>query len=583
MSESDSVAGRAQAGEAERALHREFRVRLAALTGGLAPEDYSQAWWDWFLGLSRSAEKQAALARSGFEKILDNWTFALKAMAGRSETPVPDDERFAHGAWNLWPFNFYARTYSNWQTWWQEALTPAPGVPEKSAQLMHFVGRQVAHAASPANYLLSNPELLEKTRAEAGHNLVRGFANFIEDLQRTAKGRAPAGTERFQVGEHVAITPGKVVLRNRLIELIQYSPATATVQAEPVLITPAWIMKYYILDLSPKNSLVRYLVEQGHTIFVISWKNPLATDRELGIDDYVRSGLLAALDAVTTIVPERKVHALGYCIGGTLLLIAAAALAQAGDSRIETISLLAGQGDFSEPGELSLFISPSQLDMLEAVMHRAGVLESKKMGAAFALLRSQDLLWKPAVNSYLKGERDLPNDLMAWNADGTRMPWRMHTEYLTRLYLRNELARGEFTFEGQRLDLANVRLPMFVVGTETDHVAPWQSVYKTRGLTRSNDYTFLLTSGGHNAGIISGPVHPKRRHRVRTWYDTFTSLPPDQWEHDTPVEHGSWWPAFDRWLTAHSTPQRVAPPALGNSAQGYPMLGDAPGQYVQDR
>jgi polyhydroxyalkanoate synthase len=583
VSDAQSAAQSAPAGEAEKALQREFRIRLAALTGGLAPEDYSRAWWDWFLGLSRSSDKQAALARSGFEKLLDSWRFAVKAASGGGEPPTPGDQRFAHGAWNVWPFNVYARAYSNWQSWWQEALAPAAGVPERSAQLMDFVGRQVAEASSPANYLLSNPELLEATRAEAGRNLARGFSNFIDDLQRTVEGRGRAGTERFQVGEHVAVTPGQVVLRNRLIELIQYSPQTDRVQAEPILVMPAWIMKYYILDLSPRNSLVRYLVEQGHTVFMISWKNPTATERELGMDDYVRDGFFAALDAVTRIIPGRRVHALGYCIGGTLQLIAAAALAQAGDRRLATMSLLAAQGDFSEPGELSLFISPAQIDMLEAVMHRAGVLDSAKMGAAFALLRSQDLLWKPAVDSYVRGQRDLPNDLMSWNADGTRMPWRMHTEYLTRLYLKNELALGEFTFEGQRIDLASLRLPMFVAGTETDHVAPWRSVYKTRGLTRSDDFTFLLTSGGHNAGIVSGAVHPRRRHRIRTWHDATTNPPSDQWERETPVEAGSWWPAWDRWLTAHSSPDTVPPPAMGDPAAGYPPLGPAPGEYVRER
>ncbi|MBV6416849.1 MAG: Poly(3-hydroxyalkanoate) polymerase subunit PhaC [Steroidobacteraceae bacterium] len=562
-------------------LQREFRARLAALTGGLATEEYGQAWWDWFLGLAKAPDRSAALASSAFDKALDNWLFALRA--GQPTEPASRDPRFAGDAWNVWPFNVYAHAYSNWDAWWREAVAAPRDLPARSAQLMEFAGRQAANLASPANYLATNPELLEATRAEAGQNLVRGFSSFVDDLQRLVEDRPPAGTEEYMVGARVAVTPGEVILRNRLIEVIQYSPQTATVQAEPILITPAWIMKYYILDLSPHNSFVRYLVERGHTVFLMSWKNPTEADRDLGMDDYVREGFFAALDAVSAVMPGRKVHALGYCIGGTLLTIAAAALAQAGDERLASMTLLAAQADFSEPGELSLFISPQQLDRLEAVMHRAGVLDSKRMGAAFTMLRSQDLLWSPAVKKYLRGESERPNDLMSWNADGTRMPYRMHTEYLTRLYLRNELAKGEFTFAGTPIDLKRITLPMFVVGTETDHVAPWHSVYKLRRLTRSGDYTFLLTSGGHNAGIVTGPQHPKRRFRMRTWQDTTTTLSPEEWERTTSIEQGAWWPAWERWVTAHSSETLVPPPPTGNEAAGYAPLGAAPGEYVRVR
>jgi len=244
------------------------------------------------------------------------------------------------------------------------------------------------------------------------------------------------------------------------------------------------------------------------------------------------------------------------------------------------MTLLAAQQDFSEPGELSLFISPSQIDMLEAVMNRTGVLKSEQMGGAFALLRARDLLWTPAVNSYVRGKRESPNDLMAWNADGTRMPCRMHSEYLRQLYLDNSLARGEFEADGRLADLARIQVPMYVVGTETDHVAPWKSVYKARGLTRSADYTFLLTSGGHNAGIISGAVHPRRRHRVRTWLNAAETLPPEAWFDSTPPRSGSWWPTWVQWLAQHSTQEKVVPPPMGSAAAGYEPLADAPGEYV---
>jgi polyhydroxyalkanoate synthase len=301
------------------------------------------------------------------------------------------------------------------------------------------------------------------------------------------------------------------------------------------------------------------------------------------MDDYLETGVMDALDAVGAIVPRRKIHAVGYCIGGTLLTIAAAVLAKRGDKRLASMTLLAAQADFSEPGELSLFISPSQLAMLEAVMNKAGVLSSEKMAGSFALLRSRDLLWTPAVNNYVKGKRDDPNDLMAWNADGTRMPWRMHTEYLNKLYLQNELARGEFAVRGKGVHLEDLKLPMFIVGTETDHVAPWKSAYKLRGLTRSTDYTFLLTSGGHNAGIVSGPVHPKRRHRLLTWSNASSKLTPDEWLEKAPLHAGSWWPAWAHWLEQRSKPKRVAPPPMGNAAKGLRPLEAAPGSYVHQK
>jgi polyhydroxyalkanoate synthase len=320
-------------------------------------------------------------------------------------------------------------------------------------------------------------------------------------------------------------------------------------------------------------------VEKGHTVFMISWKNPDATDRALGMDDYVKLGFLDALAEVRRRIPKRKVHAVGYCIGGTLLAIVAAQLARAREPALASVSLFAAQTDFSEPGELSVFITPSQLGMLESMMQKTGVLESERMGGAFALLRSRDLLWAPAVQQYVRGERPKLNDLMAWNADGTRMPCRMHSEYLTRLYLKNELASGEFSVAGQRLDLKDIKVPMFVVGTETDHVAPWRSVYKARALTRSPDYTFLLTSGGHNAGIVSGPVHPRRRHRMLTWTNSTATLSADAWFEKAPLFEGSWWPAWQQWLAAHSAAKQVparTPAAKGNS------LGEAPGRYVRE-
>jgi len=563
-------------------IQRDLRAQMAALTGGMAPDDYLKAWWEWYLNLATHPPRQAQLARSAYEKLLDSWQFLTRAAGGEALPPGHENFGFGDAAWNVWPFNVYAHTYANWASWWQQALSaPAAGNDANLARV-NFAGRMLLESASPANFLHTNPELLKRTAAESGHNLIRGLKHWLEDARRavSGNGRAP-GTEHFQVGRDVAITPGKVIFRNRLIELLQYSPQTPTVSAEPVLITPAWIMKYYILDLSPRNSLVRYLVEKGYTVFMISWKNPDATDRELSLADYVKLGFLDALEEVRRIVPRQRVHAVGYCIGGTLLAIAAALLAAQRDTSLASLTLLAAQADFSEPGELSVFITSSQIAMLEAMMSKSGVLESERMGAAFAMLRSRDLMWNPAVAQYVRGERPQLNDLMAWNADGTRMPWRMHSEYLERLYLKNELAQGTFTLHGARVDLSRIRLPMFVVGTETDHVAPWRSAYKIRSLTRSADYTFLLTSGGHNAGIVSGPVHPRRRHRLLTWKNASATATPDEWLKSAPLHEGSWWPAWERWLARHSAARQIAARMPAVKARDDTALEDAPGSYVR--
>ena len=562
-------------------IERALYAQLALVTGGLAPDDYARAWWDWYLQVAAKPDKRLALAQSAIEKALEGWQFAVRAVGCQPLSHQHDYPEFGGGSWNEWPFNVFAHAYGNWVSWWQEALSAGSGTSERNARLTSFVSRQILDGASPANFLHTNPELLEQTRAESGQNLVRGFRNWCEDLERMLRGGRPVSAERFKPGKQVAVTPGKVVFRNRLIELIQYSAQTPSVHAEPILIVPAWIMKYYILDLSPQNSLVRYLVEQGHTVFMVSWKNPTAADCDVGLDDYLQC-FREAFQAVGVIVPDRKVHAVGYCIGGTLLTIAAAAVRGAAEPQLASLSLLASLVDFSEPGELSVFISPSQLAMLEGVMHGAGVLSSDRMAAAFTLLRTKDLLWGPAINTYVRGVRPEPNDLMAWNADGTRMPCRMHSEYLNRLYLKNELAAGEFTVAGQRIALSSLHMPMFVVATETDHVAPWQTVYKIRGLTQSPDYTFLLTSGGHNAGIVSGQVNARRRYRKTTWLNRSETLTPEEWAQSASRHPGSWWPEWQRWLSAHSNPKRMLPPSVGNTAAGYSPLEDSPGHYVHE-
>jgi polyhydroxyalkanoate synthase len=556
-----------------------MRAQMAAVTGGLAPDDYIQAWWDWYLNLAKAPSKQSELAESAFKAFTDHWNFASQALTGQRVAPSSTDARFAGEAWSQWPFNVLARGYLNWEQLVRQSTSHVPGLSGRNADLVRFSSQQLLEAASPSNSLLSNPELLELTRAESGQNLIKGFKNWLEDADALLNRKPGTGGAEFRVGENLAITPGKVVYRNKLIELIQYTPTTPHVHAEPILIVPAWIMKFYILDLSPRNSLVRYLVEKGHTVFMVSWKNPNEADRELGMDDYLDLGIRDAISTVRAIVPDTRIHAVGYCIGGTLLSIAAADLARRGDQAFASMTLLAAQTDFSSPGELSLFISPSQLDMLEAVMNKAGVLTSEQMGASFMMLRSRDLLWNPVVNTYLKGERQKLNDLMAWNSDGTRMPCRMHSEYLRQLYLNNDLAAGRYKVHGETVELSGITLPMFVLGTEADHVAPWKSVYKARGLTRSSDFTFVLTSAGHNGGIVCGPENPKRQFRQLVWHDADTQLSPEVWLEQAAMQQGSWWPSWQAWLAAHSGPQKVEPPQAGN----HPSLGDAPGSYVLQR
>jgi len=469
-------------------------------------------------------------------------------------------------------------------------VTNVRGVTKQHENVMEFASRQVLDMLSPSNFLATNPVAQQQTMATLGANLVRGLQNFVEDYQRTVHGKPPIGAESFQVGRDVATTPGKVVYRNHLIELIQYAPITDMVRPEPILIVPAWIMKYYILDLSPTNSLVRYLTERGFTVFMISWKNPGGTacwehlddnDRNLGMEDYRQLGIMAALDAIQKIIPDRKIHSVGYCLGGTLLSIAAAAMARDCDERLKTVTILAAQQDFTEAGELTLFINESQVSFLESLMWAQGCLDAKQMLGAFQLLRSKDLIWSRIVQDYLMGQRTSMTDLMAWNADATRMPYRMHSEYLRELFLNNDLAEGRFKVENRTIALSDIRAPIFALGTERDHVAPWRSVFKIH-LLADTDITFLLTTGGHNTGIVSAPDRRDRTYWILRKDAGDRYLDPDAWLERARRKDGSWWPAWIAWLEARSGAP-VAPPVMGASETRYPALQNAPGTYVLER
>ncbi|MBV8380819.1 MAG: alpha/beta fold hydrolase [Paucibacter sp.] len=547
--------------DARDAWHEFDRAResqVGRLTGGISPEALALAWADWAMHLAVAPGKRTSLALHEWGRPLD----------------VGADPRFHDPAWQTTPFRDCAEAFLRAERWWSAATHDVPGVSPHHEAVVAFVARQLLDVGAPSNFPWANPQVLAQTAALGGRNLWTGALHWWEDFAKLAAGPGQAETQ-FLVGRGVAATPGKVVMRNELVELIQYTPTTARVHAEPVLIVPAWIMKYYILDLSPHNSLVRWLVSQGHTVFCLSWRNVGPEDRALGLDDYRQLGIMAALDAVAHRVPGRRVHATGYCLGGTLLALTAAALARAGDERLASLSLFAAQTDFTEPGELGLFIDSAQLHMLDSMMDRQGVLSAQQMAGAFQMLRSNDLIWSRMVQEYLMGERPPPIDLMAWNADATRMPYRMHSEYLHRLYLGNDLAAGRYVVDGHTVVLQNLKTPVFMVGTESDHVAPWRSVYKLHYLTEA-ELTFVLCNGGHNAGIVNEPGHPHRHYRIATRAAGAPCASPDEWLDASPAPRdGSWWTAWHDWLIAHGSGRRVAPPRIDDSA-----LGDAPGRYV---
>ena len=557
---------------------------LGRFTGNISPAAVANAYFDWFSHLQLSPSKQEKQLQKAWKKFWLWQQYAIDAaMPGQAGAepcidPLPQDKRFTAPGWERWPFNVISQGFLLNQQWWHRAMTGVRGVSPHHEEVMTFATRQLLDMMAPSNFLLTNPVVLDETLRSGGANLVHGAENALADWRRSVGGGRPDAdsdsdsAKAFKVGTTVAVTPGKVVFRNKLIELIQYSPATESVYAKPLLFVPAWIMKYYILDLSPQNSLVKYLVDKGHTVFMISWKNPVAEDRDLSLEDYRIMGVKDAIEAVTRITGAPQINAAGYCLGGTLLSIAAATMARDGDQRLASMTLLASQVDFEDPGELSLFIDESQISFLEAVMWDQGYLDTKQMAGAFQLLRSNDLIWSRRLNQYLLGLPEQKSDLMAWNADATRMPYRMHTEYLRRLFLHNELAEGRYRTDGRTIGLTDIEVPIFSVGTVTDHVAPWRSVFKIHLFT-DTEVTFLLTSGGHNAGVVSPPGQPHRSYQIAARAHDSSYIDADTWQETVPMQEGSWWPAWESWLASKAGAQ-IAAPAMG------PAQGDAPGSYV---
>lgn len=611
--------------------------QMARGTMGLSPISLALACMDWAIHLAASPGKQLQLAQRAAQLAMDEMqrslhsaeslaqslmqtpgqtsaqtsaptsatsvaasSFALSATQpngspARASARAADDARFADPAWSQWPYSTLKDSFKAGDRWWQEA-TQVDGMSAHRQQMVSFFARQWMDAMSPSNWPLTNPQVLTHSIETAGHSLLQGMQLFMRDLQQSAlsttanpEGLAPLP---YAVGKDVAVTPGKVVYRNHLIELIQYAPTTDQVAAEPILIIPSPIMKFYILDLSPQNSMVRYLVSQGFTVFMISWRNPDASDRDLGMDDYLLGAVMQAIRHASAIAGTPSIHAMGYCLGGTFLAIVAALMGsdeftaqQAASNEanqpalptLASVTLLAAQTDFSEAGELGIFIDDDQLNTLREQIARTGYLSGRQMAGSFQFLHSKDLVWSRNTQRYLMGVDDTGSDLMSWNSDTTRLPQRMHSEYLESLFLRDDLTEGHYKVGAMPIALKNLKMPMMVVGTVRDHVSPWRSVYKIH-LHTDTATTFILAAGGHNAGIVSEPGHPRRSYQMDHIEPGSEWVDPDEWIHRAPRFEGSWWEAWNTWLHQQSTGSVSA-----QTIQQDKALCDAPGEYVMVR
>ncbi len=561
-------------------LDRAARAGIARLSGGVSPHAFIAAWNDWALHLGRSPGRMLELAERAQANALNlsKGGASVKPQATPPFTPKSYDTRFGHPDWQKMPFRQWQQGFLAVQDWWDFATDPLRGLRQEDADRTRFMTRQMLDTVSPSNFPWFNPEIIEATLKTGGRNLTDGAAHFWHDWLKTVTQTHEPAPKGYEIGIDLACTPGEVVFRNDLFELIQYAPQTKTVQAEPILIIPAWIMKYYVLDLSPHNSMVKYLVGQGFTVFMISWCNPTAEQAQLSLEDYRKRGVMAALDAINAIVPAQKVHTVGYCLGGTILAITAATMARDRDKRLASITLMAAQVDFVEAGELLLFLDESQIAFIEDMMWDQGYLDRPQMARTFAAIRSEDLIYSRAVRRYFLGQDDLPSDIGVWNGDTTRMPAKMHSEYLRGLFLENRLTAGRFAVEGRVIALKDIAAPMFVIGTETDHIAPWKSVYKTQLFTDC-DLTFVLTKGGHNGGILSEPGHPRRHYRISHRPAGGHYIGPDAWHQQQQVQDGSWWPKWTEWLLSKSS-DAVSPPQIGARDKGLAPLCAAPGSYV---
>jgi polyhydroxyalkanoate synthase subunit PhaC len=534
----------------------------------------------WIKDPQRAVELQFSLGKS----YLDLWANSVKRMAGENVKPViePDsrDKRFADPEWSSNQFfDFLKQVYLLTAKWGNHLVEDAKGLDPLTRQKAEFYVRQIVNAVAPSNFVLTNPEVLRETLSSNGANLVRGMQMLAEDIEAGGGELRIRQTDdrSFEVGRNIAITPGKVIFENDLMQLIQYAPTTETVLNRPVLIVPPWINKFYILDLTPEKSFIKWCVDQGLTVFVISWVNPDARHRDKTFEDYLHEGPLAALDIIQQATGEDKLHAVGYCVGGTLLAATLALMADRGDQRIVSATLFASQVDFTYAGDLKVFTDEEQIAALEREMSERGYLDSHKMANSFNFLRSNDLVWPYVINNYFKGKEPLPFDLLYWNSDSTRMAAANHSFYLRNCYLQNKLACGRMTIDGEPIDLGKIKVPIYNLATREDHIAPAKSVLLGSKYF-GGPVKFVLTGSGHIAGIVNPPAQQKYKY----WTGPKpTGADVENWLTKAKEHPGSWWPDWVAWLKRQGGSARV--PAREPGGGRFKPIEDAPGRYVKMR
>jgi polyhydroxyalkanoate synthase len=518
-----------------------------------------------------------------WQDYMNLWQATARRLMGEEADPViqatPEDRRFRDAAWQEnQVFDFIKQSYLLSARWMQSTVREVEGLDDKTAKKVDFYTRQFVDAMAPSNFVMTNPEVLRATMESGGENLLKGLQNLLDDLER-GKGKLAirmTDLEAFRLGENIAVTPGKVVFQNDLLQLIQYAPTTETVYQRPLLIIPPWINKFYILDLREKNSFIKWAAAQGHTVFVVSWVNPDERLAQKSFEDYMLEGPLAALDAMEQATGERQFNVIGYCLGGTLFAATLAWMAAKGDDRVASATFLTTLTDFAEPGELGVFIDEEQLTALEERMNEKGYLEGHAMATTFNMLRANDLIWSFVVNNYLLGKDPFPFDLLYWNSDSTRMPAAMHSFYLRKMYQENLLVKpGGITLQGEPIDLRKVKVPTFILSTKEDHIAPWKTTYTATRLY-SGPVKFVLASSGHIAGVVNPPEAKKYGY----WANTKLPADPEAWLKGAAEHAGSWWPEWAKWAVKFAGDQV---PARQPGDGKLKPIEDAPGSYVKVR